>query len=202
MKVIGTLRRVFALPALAGFLLSNRKELIAADVTRWAKIENRSTGIRTTLLDLVVQRREFRTLLYHRLAHGNLAGKVFGRLAVTILPRERTLFLNTDEIGPGLYIQHGFATTVGARRIGRNVWINQQVTIGVTVTDEATINRPIIEDGATIYSGAQVIGPVRIGRDATVGAGAVVTKDVPDGMVAVGVPAVARERGRNARSQD
>jgi serine O-acetyltransferase len=82
------------------------------------------------------------------------------------------------------------------------VWICQQVTIGTTVTDETTISRPIIEDGATIYSGAQVIGPVRIGRDATVGAGAVVTKDVPDGMVAVGVPAVARERGRNARSQD
>jgi serine O-acetyltransferase len=202
MKVVARLQLLLALPALIGCFLSDRSDLIDADVVRWAKVESRSTGPRRTLLDLVVQRRAFRTLLHHRLSHGNAAGKILGRAAFVLLPRERTLFLNTEEIGPGLYIQHGFATTVGARRIGARVWINQQVTIGVTVTDEKIINRPTIEDGATIYAGAQVIGPVRIGRDATVGAGAVVTKDVPDGMVAVGVPAVVRKRGRNARSRD
>jgi serine O-acetyltransferase len=82
------------------------------------------------------------------------------------------------------------------------VWINQGVTIGFTVTNEETLNQPTIEDGVTIYAGATVIGNVRVGRDATIGAGAVVTKDVPDGMVAVGVPAVIRARGPNARSRD
>jgi serine O-acetyltransferase len=193
------LRRLLALPVLVAFWLSDRQDLIAADVERWAKIEDRSPNVRRSLVDLVAERPQFRNLLYHRLWHGNTAGKVVGRACFVMLPREPTLYLDTDEIGPGLYLQHAFATIVAAKRIGANVWINQQVTIGFTVTDEEILNQPTIEDGAAISAGAKVIGNVRVGRDATVGANAVVTKDVPDGMVAVGVPAVARERGRNAR---
>jgi serine O-acetyltransferase len=199
---VSYLRRLLALPILIAFALTDRKSTITADVVRWAKIENRSSGVRRSLVDLVAGRPQFRNLLYHRLWRGNFAGRTVGRACLIALPRERTLFLNTPDIGPGLYLQHAFATIVGASRIGANVWICQQVTIGTTVTDETTISRPIIEDGATIYAGAQVIGKVRVGRNATVGANAVVTKDVPDGMVAVGVPAKAREQGRNARSRD
>ncbi|MGH3429584.1 MAG: serine acetyltransferase [Mycobacteriales bacterium] len=196
------LRRLLAVPALLAFALTDRRSLIEADVIRWAKIENRTTGLRRSMIDILAERPQFRNLLYHRLWHGNLAGKVTGRVCFVMLRREPTLYLNTDEIGPGLYLQHGFATIVGAIRIGANVWINQQVTIGVIVTDEVKIHRPVIEDGATIYAGAKVLGNVRVGRDTTIGANAVVTRDVPDGMVAVGVPAVAREQGRNARSRD
>jgi serine O-acetyltransferase len=199
---VSRLRRLFALPALLAFAVTDRKDLITADVTRWAKIENRSTGFRRSLVDILAERPQFRNLLYHRLWHGNFAGKLVGRVSFIMLRREPTLYLNTDDIGPGLYLQHGFATIVGATRIGANVWINQQVTIGVTVTDEVKLNRPLLEDGATIYAGAKILGDVRVGRNATVGANAVVTRDVPDGMVAVGVPAVAREQGRNARSRD
>ncbi len=196
------LRWPFAVPALAAYLISDKREVIRIDVERWAKIETRKGGTVRTLLDLLAVRPPFRNLMYHRLSHGNLAGKVLGRLSFVLLPREKTLHLNTPEIGPGLFLQHGFATIVGAKTIGPGVWICQQVTIGVTVTDETKINRPTIEEGATIGAGAQVIGPVRVGRAATIGAGAVVTHDVPDGMVAVGVPAVCRARGRNARSRD
>jgi serine O-acetyltransferase len=196
------LRRLLALPALLAFALTDRRDLIEADVARWAKVENRPAGLRRSMIDIIVERPPFRNLLYHRLWHGNLAGKVVGRLCFVLLRREPTLYLNSDDIGPGLFIQHGIATIVGAIHIGANVWINQEVTIGVIVTDEAEIHRPVIEDGATIYAGAKVLGNVRVGRNATVGANAVVTKDVPDGMVAVGIPAVAREQGRNARSRD
>ena len=195
------LRRLFALIALLAFFLSDRRPTIALDVSHWAEIEHRSPSVPRTLVDLVAERPQFRNLMYHRLWHGNAAGRVLGRICFLILPKERTLFLNTHAIGPGLYIQHGFATIVGAQMIGPRVWISQQVTIGTTVTDGTTINRPTIEEGASIGAGAKVIGDVRIGRDATVGAGAVVTHDVPDGMVAVGVPAVARARGRNARAR-
>jgi serine O-acetyltransferase len=175
--------------ALLAFYLSDRRSTIALDVARWAEIEHRSPVVPRTLLELVAERPQFRNLIYHRLWHGNAAGRALGRICFIFLPRERTLFLNTHEIGPGLYLQHGFSTIVGAASIGPRVWISQQVTIGVTVTDETIINRPTIEEGAWV------------GREATIGAGAVVTRDVPDGMVAVGVPAVSRARGRNARTR-
>jgi serine O-acetyltransferase len=196
------LRRLLAFPTLIAFALTDAQSTIEGDVARWAKIENRPPGTRRSLVDLIAERPQFRNLFYHRLWYGNIAGRVVGRVCFIALPQERTLLLDCDDIGPGLYIQHGFATIVGAERIGARVWISQQVTIGATVTDEATMNLPTLEDGATIYAGAKVIGNVRVGRDATVGANAVVTKDVPDGMVAVGVPAVSRERGRHARNRD
>jgi serine O-acetyltransferase len=192
------LRRLLALPALLAFLLTDRQELIAADVARWAKIEGRSSDVRRALVEIVATQAPFRNLMYHRLWRGNLAGKLLGRVCFVLLPQESTLHLDTDEIGPGLFIQHGFATVVAAKRIGARVWLNQQVTIGFVLTDEKTLGHPTIEDEATISAGAIVLGEVRVGREATVGAGAVVTKDVPDGMVAIGVPAVMRERGRNA----
>jgi acetyltransferase-like isoleucine patch superfamily enzyme len=52
----------------------------------------------------------------------------------------------------------------------------------------------VVERGATLGSGVIVLGGVRIGRDALIGAGAVVTRDVPPGELVVGVPARVRER--------
>lgn len=94
-------------------------------------------------------------------------------------------------IGPGLVIPHSQGTIIGAGYIGRDVTIYQQVTFGAKLADfgynpEA---RPHLSDGAIITSGAKVLGPVRIGVGAIVGANAVVLKDVPDYAVAVGVPA-------------
>lgn len=43
-----------------------------------------------------------------------------------------TLYINTPEIDPRLFIQHGFATNISALKIGSDCWINQQVTIGYT----------------------------------------------------------------------
>ncbi|MGN6558525.1 MAG: serine O-acetyltransferase [Solirubrobacterales bacterium] len=187
-------RRVLALPALLAFALTNRKELILADVRRWAEVERWTYRMPGTLLDLIVKRTEFRTLMYHRLRNGNAAGRIIGRLAFVLLPQRVALYLASPEIGPGLYIQHGFATGVDAEYIGANVWINQQVTIGHGVGKDGVARVPRIEDGATIYAGAKVLGNVRVGRNAVVGANAVVLKDVPDNALAVGVPARIIER--------
>lgn len=94
-------------------------------------------------------------------------------------------------IGPGLIIPHSQGTVIGAGYVGRNVTIYQQVTFGAKLADfgyDPEV-RPHLCDGATITSGAKVLGPVRIGVEAIVGANAVVLKDVPDHAVAVGVPA-------------
>lgn len=189
------IRRVLALPFLLAFLLSDAQGLIAADVERWSTVEDRSAPVRLALVQIAGDRREFRNLLSHRLGHGNFAGKLVGKAGLILLGPERTLRLTTEEIGPGLYLQHGISSSIGARRIGANVWINQQVTIGVRPGEDGCDLRPVLEDGAEICAGAIVIGDVRIGRDATVGAGAVVTHDVPDGMVAVGPAAENRRPG-------
>lgn len=75
--------------------------------------------------------------------------------------------------------------------IGHNVTILQNVTIGMK--DGGC---PTICDGAEIHAGAVVIGDVRVGTDAVVGANAVVVDDVPDGATVAGVP--ARELKKSA----
>ncbi len=89
-----------------------------------------------------------------------------------------------EKIGGGFSFQHGFSTIVAAKEIGERCCINQQVTIGYNGTEA-----PTIEDDVTIMAGAIVIGGVRIENGAKVGAGAVVTKDVPEKSIVVGVPA-------------
>lgn len=98
------------------------------------------------------------------------------------------------EIGPGLVIPHSFGTILGAARIGSNVTIYQQVTLGAKTADFQydPEKRPIVGDGAMITAGAKIIGPVRLGANCVIGANAVVLEDVPDGALAAGVPATIR----------
>lgn len=121
---------------------------------------------------------EFRNIFYYRLG---LLGRVFTPLCKPVA----SLYIVTPEIGPGLFIQHGFATIISARSIGSNCWINQQVTIGFSNDTD----RPTLGDGVTVHAGAKIIGEVHVGNYSTIGANAVVVKDVPKNSTAVGVPA-------------
>lgn len=121
---------------------------------------------------------EFRNLFYHRVGAWKF-------LLNPLCPKMSTLYILTDKIGKGLFIQHGFATVIAAKSIGENCWINQQVTIGFSNKTSA----PYIRDNVTINAGAKVIGGVRVGNNAVVGANAVVVKNVPDNCTVVGVPA-------------
>lgn len=121
---------------------------------------------------------EFRSLFYFR------AGWV-SRVFKYLCPPMTTLFISVKEIGPGLFIQHGFSTIIVANRIGKNCWINQQVTIGYSNSKDC----PTIGDNVVINAGAKVIGKVTIGDNSKVGANAVVVKNVPPNVTVVGVPA-------------
>ena len=68
-------------------------------------------------------------------------------------------------------------------RIGTDVVIGHQVTLGAR---DLTAAAPWLEDGVYVGAGAKILGGVRIGRGATVGANSVVTKDVPAGVTVVG----------------
>lgn len=89
------------------------------------------------------------------------------------------------QAGPGLKLLHGVGIVVNADTvIGTNVTIMQCVTIGGTQR-----GIPIIEDDVIVCANATVLGAIRLGRGAVVGAGAVVVKDVPAGGNVVGNPA-------------
>lgn len=100
------------------------------------------------------------------------------------------------EIGPGLVIPHPFGTILGAGRIGANVTIYQQVTLGATLADYnfEIATRPQVEDGVIITAGAKILGAVTLGEGSVIGANAVVLKNVPPHSIAVGVPAVIKPK--------
>jgi serine O-acetyltransferase len=100
------------------------------------------------------------------------------------------------KIGKNLFIDHGMGVVIGeTSEIGDNVTIYHMVTLGgiapsINSNDQRNIKRhPTIEDEVVIGSGAQVLGPVRVGRCAKIGANAVITKDVSEKAVMVGIPA-------------
>ena len=100
------------------------------------------------------------------------------------------------KIGKNLFIDHGMGVVIGeTSEIGDNVTIYHMVTLGgiapsINSDNQRNIKRhPTIENEVVIGSGAQVLGPVTIGCCAKIGANAVITKDVPEKAVMVGIPA-------------
>ncbi len=94
-------------------------------------------------------------------------------------------------IGRNFFIDHGFVVIGETAHIGDGVTIYQCVTLGGTSPDNGLAGKrhPTLSDGVIIGSGAQVLGPITVGARARVGANAVVTRDVPEGAVMVGIPA-------------
>lgn len=94
-------------------------------------------------------------------------------------------------IGRNFFIDHGFVVIGESAEIGDDVTIYQHVTLGGTNPSDGVPGKrhPTIRDGVIIGSGAQVLGPITVGKGARIGANAVVTKDVPDGATMVGIPA-------------
>ena len=93
------------------------------------------------------------------------------------------------DIGPGLYIGHfGNIFVGGDTKIGANCNLSQEVTIGYAGRGDDW-GLPEIGDNVFIGPGAKIIGKIKIGDNVAIGANAVVTKDIPDNSVAVGIPA-------------
>ena len=150
-------------------------------------------------LSLILTYPGVKAVFFHRIANFFSVAK-FDLIARIISQFSR--FLTGIEIHPGakigknLFIDHGMGVVIGETSdIGDNVTIYHMATLGgiapsINSNDQRNIKRhPTIEDEVVIGSGAQVLGPVTVGRCAKIGANAVLTKDVPEKAVMVGIPA-------------
>jgi serine O-acetyltransferase len=90
-------------------------------------------------------------------------------------------------IGRRFFIDHGMGVVIGeTAEVGDNVMLYHGVTLGGTSLERGTKRHPTIEDNVIVGAGAQIIGPITVGRCARIGANAVVVKDVPEGATMVG----------------
>lgn len=111
---------------------------------------------------------------YYFLKHRKLSLK----MNITIAP---------NTLGSGCLIMHpGFRRIGPSSKVGRNCTILPNVLLGKKHPGDCTI---IIGDNCYISTGVTILGPISIGNNVTIGAGAVVTSDVPDNTVVAGVPA-------------
>lgn len=175
-KILRILRVIFILP---GVNWSDKKFVM--DLKRWKNICHIEEKNIIAFSQIMWEKPEFRNLFIYR----NRYRKIYRVWISVIYKPMDTLFIETEDIGGGLFIQHGFATMISAKSIGENCWINQQVTIGYSGSNFP----PVIGNNVVITCGAKVLGNIIVGDNVVIGANAVVLKDVEQGAVMGGVPA-------------
>lgn len=91
-------------------------------------------------------------------------------------------------IGENFFIDHGSGVVIGeTAEVGNDVTLYQGVTLGGTGLEPGK-RHPTLEDGVTVGSGAKLLGPIRVGAHAKIGANSVVIHDVPPNSTVVGNP--------------
>jgi serine O-acetyltransferase len=130
-------------------------------------------------------------LLFHRLAHRFYNE---GRILLPRLISQISRFLTGIDIHPGakigegLFIDHGTGVVIGeTTEIGNNVTIYQGVTLGGTGKEKGK-RHPTVGNNVVISTGAKVLGNIKIGDNAKIGAGSVVLREVPPNTTVVGIP--------------
>ncbi|WP_415291025.1 serine O-acetyltransferase EpsC [Candidatus Pelagibacter sp. Uisw_136] len=150
-------------------------------------------------LSLILTYPGVKAVFFHKIANFFHLAKFY---LVARIISQLSRFLTGIEIHPGakigrnLFIDHGMGVVIGeTSEIGNNVTIYHMATLGgiapsINSNDQRQVKRhPTLSDCVVVGSGAQILGPVTIGANAKVGANAVVTKDVPENAVMVGIPA-------------
>jgi serine O-acetyltransferase len=107
------------------------------------------------------------------------------------------------EIGPGCQMPHSVGIVIGpAVRVGRSCFIGQNVTLGYRYPGPRDPRpgdgNPTLGDRVVVGAGAVLVGAIRVGDGAIIGANSVITRSIPADHLAVGNPASVRPRGRAA----
>lgn len=173
------------------FRNAENQSVIIGDIIRWKAVIKSLRHFDTpqeALVALFQRYPEFRNLFYFRLRRDPITEHMIYTFTHRFFfpPKEDLVILTNEGIGPGLFIQHGRSSGISVQKMGANCWINQHVSIGHKLPNEKP---PTIGDNVRITSGAKIYGQITIGDNVTIGANAVVVKDVPPNCIVVGVPA-------------
>ncbi len=140
-----------------------------------------------------------KAVFFHRIASFFCKAK-FGLIARIISQLSR-FFTGIEihpkaNIGNNLFIDHGMGVVIGETSdIGNNVTIYHNVTLGgispsINSADQRNTKRhPTLMDNVVVGAGAQILGPITIGKNSKIGSNAVVTNNVPENAIMVGIPA-------------
>ena len=147
----------------------------------------------SSLVEVALLYPGIRALFFHALAHP------LYKLGLPFFPRlisEVGRFWSGIEIHPGakigknLFIDHGMGVVIGeTAEVGDDCHIYHGVTLGGVGGAAGEKRHPTVGNRVMIGAGAKILGAIRLGDDCKIGANAVVTKDVPAGATAVGIPA-------------
>ncbi len=150
-------------------------------------------------LSLILTYPGVKAVFFHRIANFFQLAKF--HLVARIISQLSRFFTGIEihpgaKIGKNLFIDHGMGVVIGeTSEIGNNVTIYHMATLGgiapsINSNNQRQVKRhPTLSDCVVVGSGAQILGPVMVGANAKIGANAVVTKDVSENAVMVGIPA-------------
>ncbi len=185
--IIWTLNLIRCIPHLIIFFLHKNRNLIKIDIKNALKISDKKYNDIVGLIYLLSFNKSFRNVFYFRV-------DIFGLFLNIICPKESTLIIEADTIGEGFVISHGFSCAIGAKKIGDNFTVFQQVTIGAV----GKYGCPIIGDNVTIYAGAVVFGNITIGNNVVIGANSTVFTNIPnDSTVLPGTSKIMRWKSKS-----
>ena len=163
-------------------------------------IKNRDPAAKT-ILSIILTYPGVKAVFFHLISH--FFYKAGFDLIARIISQTVRFFTGIEihpgaKIGKNLFIDHGMGVVIGeTSEIGDNVTIYHAVTLGgssPSIDSERQRHEkrhPTIGNDVVIGSGAQIIGPIKVGDNARIAANAVVVKDVPENATMVGIPAKA-----------
>ena len=168
------LRYLLYFPLLMRFKTAQQKNLIIKDM--FSKNPSATNNIDDLFIYMIGTDVYFRTIFYHR------TRGFFTNVLRMFFPKEKYFIIDSSStIGGGITAAHPYGTIINAASIGDNLYINHLVTIG-----EKNGKKPIIGSNVELHANCTIVGGITIGNNVIIGAGTVVTKDVPDNTVVVG----------------
>ncbi|MCX7213199.1 MAG: serine O-acetyltransferase [Burkholderiales bacterium] len=157
-----------------------------------AVVRERDPAARSTL-EVLLCYPGIHAILFHRLANPlwrmglTTAARFVSHIARVLTGIE---IHPAASIGHRVFIDHGFGVVIGeTAEVGNDCTIYQGVTLGGVSLGRGTKRHPTLEAGVVVGAGAKVLGSFTVGAGARIGSNSVVTKTVPPGATAVGIPA-------------